>query len=196
MQRPGRPGCWRAERHWCPTSCGGRACRSGWRRRCAWRQACRWTGGLEGWGVGFSRCQCMVVGQPKWCVMQLTAMHPTTTVRPHFSPSWHLCRCRKLSELKKSERAALVTALTRFPLAVSGHEGYAKAEVRQPCGGWRGSVWLLVLPGQPPILHLCLTAFTLPLSLGDGRWCPAEPAQLLHAGVSPDARGLCLRGAG
>lgn len=36
---------------------------------------------------------------------------------------------RKLSELKKGERAALVAALTQYTLHVSGHEGYAKAEV-------------------------------------------------------------------
>ncbi|EFN54344.1 hypothetical protein CHLNCDRAFT_9535, partial [Chlorella variabilis] len=36
---------------------------------------------------------------------------------------------RKLSELRKAERAALVEALTRYTLPVSGSEGYAKAEV-------------------------------------------------------------------
>jgi predicted flavoprotein YhiN len=36
---------------------------------------------------------------------------------------------RKLSELRKGERAALVDALTRYVLPVAGHEGYAKAEV-------------------------------------------------------------------
>ena len=37
--------------------------------------------------------------------------------------------CRRLSELKRGEREALLGALTRFPLPITGHEGYAKAEV-------------------------------------------------------------------
>ncbi len=36
---------------------------------------------------------------------------------------------RKLSQLKGSERAKLVSALTRYPLNVNGSEGYKKAEV-------------------------------------------------------------------
>ncbi|KAL4458525.1 hypothetical protein ABPG75_013390 [Micractinium tetrahymenae] len=36
---------------------------------------------------------------------------------------------RKLSELKRGERAALVAALTTYQLHVTGHEGYPKAEV-------------------------------------------------------------------
>lgn len=36
---------------------------------------------------------------------------------------------RKLAELRKSERAALVAALTQYALPITGHEGYAKAEV-------------------------------------------------------------------
>lgn len=39
---------------------------------------------------------------------------------------------RKLSELKKGERAALVAALTQYTLHVSGHEGYAKAGAPPP----------------------------------------------------------------
>ena len=39
------------------------------------------------------------------------------------------CHCRKLSELKKGERAALVQVLTQYSLPVDAHEGYAKAEV-------------------------------------------------------------------
>jgi predicted flavoprotein YhiN len=37
--------------------------------------------------------------------------------------------CRKLSELKKTERAGLLAALTTYVLPVTGSEGYAKAEV-------------------------------------------------------------------
>ncbi|PRW59453.1 hypothetical protein C2E21_1555 [Chlorella sorokiniana] len=36
---------------------------------------------------------------------------------------------RKLAELRKSERAELVAALTQYALPITGHEGYAKAEV-------------------------------------------------------------------
>ncbi|KAL4426515.1 hypothetical protein ABPG77_008373 [Micractinium sp. CCAP 211/92] len=36
---------------------------------------------------------------------------------------------RKLSELKRGERAALVAALTQYRLHITGHEGYPKAEV-------------------------------------------------------------------
>lgn len=36
---------------------------------------------------------------------------------------------RKLSELKKGERVALVVALASYALPVTGHEGYPKAEV-------------------------------------------------------------------
>eukprot|EP00899_Mesostigma_viride_P003256 jgi/Mesvir1/12931/Mv05949-RA.1 len=38
-------------------------------------------------------------------------------------------RDRALSELRKEERGALLAALTRYPLACTGHEGYKKAEV-------------------------------------------------------------------
>jgi predicted flavoprotein YhiN len=34
-----------------------------------------------------------------------------------------------MAQLKNSERAALVTALTKYPLSVTGSEGYKKAEV-------------------------------------------------------------------
>jgi hypothetical protein len=36
---------------------------------------------------------------------------------------------RKVSEMRKAERAALLAALTEYRLPASGHEGYAKAEV-------------------------------------------------------------------
>eukprot|EP00882_Tetradesmus_deserticola_P029625 GHRQ01033203.1.p1 GENE.GHRQ01033203.1~~GHRQ01033203.1.p1 ORF type:complete len:102 (+),score=47.02 GHRQ01033203.1:640-945(+) len=36
---------------------------------------------------------------------------------------------RQVSQLKKAERQALLTALTAWPLPISSHEGYKKAEV-------------------------------------------------------------------
>lgn len=36
---------------------------------------------------------------------------------------------RQLSQLKKAERQALLAALTAWPLPITGHEGYKKAEV-------------------------------------------------------------------
>ena len=69
-----------------------------------------WTGcvAFAGWafGVGAATCSCAA-----------------SNLRPQA------VRCRKLSELRKAERAALVEALTRYTLPVSGSEGYAKAEV-------------------------------------------------------------------
>ena len=53
-------------------------------------------------------------------------------IDPNDRPCCHhgRCRhCRKLSELRRGEREALVAALARFELAVTGHEGYGKAEV-------------------------------------------------------------------
>lgn len=40
---------------------------------------------------------------------------------------------RRLAELKKNERMALVAALTRYNLQCSGHEGYAKVQIHS-CG--------------------------------------------------------------
>lgn len=47
-------------------------------------------------------------------------------------------------QLRKEERAALVEALTAYPLAVSGHEGYKKAEVRHspPCPSHGKQQWM------------------------------------------------------
>ncbi len=45
------------------------------------------------------------------------------------------------TQLRKEERAALVEALTAYPLNVTGHEGYKKAEV-----GWLG--WLKAWVGR------------------------------------------------
>lgn len=36
---------------------------------------------------------------------------------------------RQMSQLKKAERQALLTALTAWPLPITSHEGYKKAEV-------------------------------------------------------------------
>ena len=45
------------------------------------------------------------------------------------SPPPHTHPARKLAQLRQVERASLIAALTRYPLAVSGSEGYKKAEV-------------------------------------------------------------------
>lgn len=49
--------------------------------------------------------------------------HPLLTTSPLPPPR------RRLSELKKGEREALLTALTCWPLPITGHKGYALAEV-------------------------------------------------------------------
>lgn len=56
--------------------------------------------------------------------LPLPTLHcpPSCTTPPPPPP-------RKLAELRKSERAALVAALTQYALPITGHEGYAKAEV-------------------------------------------------------------------
>lgn len=67
--------------------------------------------------------------------------------------------CRKVAELRKSEREALLVALTQYRLTITGHEGYAKAEVRCMRGLRNAAVLLLpAVPEASPKAHPCALA--------------------------------------
>jgi predicted flavoprotein YhiN len=99
---------------------------------------------------------------------------------------------RRMCELKKGERQALLVLLTAYPLPVAGHEGYKKAEVT---GGGVPlsevdcrSMESRVLPG----LHLCGEVLDVFGRIGGFNfywaWCSGRLAGLGAAGAAQGSK--------
>jgi predicted flavoprotein YhiN len=105
---------------------------------------------------------------------------------------------RKISELRRAERAALLEALTAYQLAVTGHEGYLKAEVTG--GGVAldeidcGTMQSRKMPG----VHLCGELCDVHGRIGGFNffwaWCSGRLAGLGAAAAAAGAAGATAAG--
>ena len=111
-------------------------------------------------------CRGMQAGLHAWIAPVMRQLLPLRPLR--CASSWCEASSRRLAELRKGERAALLTALVEYALPATGHEGYAKV-----------NYLLLVIACSA---YLQADAAARPTAMRAGRRLCAEEAQLRDGG--------------